>query len=511
MSNRPRAVLYTRISEDEPNYDKPAVQMRNLRALAKSFDYVVVDQFEDRVSAFANSRGELKDRPGFNALTAGVAAGKYDVVLAIHKDRISRDGAVAAVFGRLCQKHGVKIHTKTMGVLDMDDPMDRAMSGVIDVFSELDVAIRIGKQIDRFEDEVSNGRPLWGVRPFGYDADPDALPGRNGKKSKRWTVPHETEAEEVRRAYDIILGRVEGTPSTVYSILKGWNERGILTTRGKQWAYASVRQLLLRPRNAGIVVRRDEVQEGVEAQWEPLVSREDYESVVAILSDPKRATAPGRKPTYLLASIARCGVCGAAMRSGIGNGEAIYKCEAKSNARALGERHAAIAARLIEPLVRDAVVSAFMFAPADLLPGEHVNLVPIDADLAKVRASRAKIIKLISQDLISEGEAAKELSELKSREASLTADRDELARSSARASMLVDLRNNVVGNDHRVALGAAVEVKAALRERFDSFDLNRRRELVRAFVDVTVNPGRRIERVQVTHKIVTTLNDASAA
>ncbi len=507
----PRAVLYARISDDEPDYDKPAVQLGNLRKVAKAAGYHIVDEFHDRVSAYANAKGELKDRPGYEAMVRGVGTGRYDVVLAVHPDRLSRDTSTASVFKQLCRRNGVNIHTKTMGLLNLDDPMERAMSSVMDVFSELDVAVRMAKQADRFEDEVSHGRPLWGTRPFGYNAD-------------RLTL-NEEEAKEIRWAYDVVLGG-----GTLYSIITSWNQRGILTTSAGQvrksksgrkvevtgqWSYATVQQLLRRPRNAGIVMHNDVEQVGVKARWETLVTREELEAVTAILTDSKRNTAPGRKgrkPVHLLSSVIYCAVCGAVMRSGsmVSSGKrvSIYKCSSKANGGNVGERHPTIRTTAIDALVREAVVDAFVFGPADLLGTDEgvESTAPLDAELSKLRASRSRLLQLVEiDDRIDMADVASQLAGIKSREQELESQLAERARNAAQAGMTADLRRGLFGQG-QVSFKRVGMAREALGERFDALPLEQRKVLVRDLLDVRVGLGRSMSRVTVHHLVVESLN-----
>src|SRR6266496_4152489 len=56
--------------------------------------------------------------------------------------------------------------------------------------------------------------------------------------------------------------------------------------------------------------RHAAILEGVEAQWDALVSEEQWWAVQRILSDPKRQTWRPGKGQHLLGGVARCGECG---------------------------------------------------------------------------------------------------------------------------------------------------------------------------------------------------------
>ena len=56
---------------------------------------------------------------------------------------------------------------------------------------------------------------------------------------------------------------------------------------------------MLRPRNAGLIVHRGEVQEGVQAPWKPILGRDEWQAVTVLLTDPSRRTSPGNTPRWL--------------------------------------------------------------------------------------------------------------------------------------------------------------------------------------------------------------------
>ena len=73
------------------------------------------------------------------------------------------------------------------------------------------------------------------------------------------------------------------------------------------WHPVTVRQLVLRERNAGL--RRHQKQVIGLGNWEPIFDEEMYDRVRAILTDPARRTSPTTTHRHLLSGIALCGVC----------------------------------------------------------------------------------------------------------------------------------------------------------------------------------------------------------
>jgi hypothetical protein len=54
----------------------------------------------------------------------------------------------------------------------------------------------------------------------------------------------------------------------------------------------------MRPRNAGFMVHKKQILEGVSAPWEPIVSPEVFFAVRDLLTDPSRRTGPGAAPRW---------------------------------------------------------------------------------------------------------------------------------------------------------------------------------------------------------------------
>jgi hypothetical protein len=67
--------------------------------------------------------------------------------------------------------------------------------------------------------------------------------------------------------------------------------------------------ILLRPRNAGLMVHKGKILEGVTAPWKPIVEAEVFFAVRDLLCDPDRRTSPGAAPRWHGSGTYRCGIC----------------------------------------------------------------------------------------------------------------------------------------------------------------------------------------------------------
>ena len=81
--------------------------------------------------------------------------------------------------------------------------------------------------------------------------------------------------------------------------------RGVATVRGAEWGYTTFRQIMTRPRNAGLIQHNGEVVPGVRLPGDPILSEHVWRRVVALYAARKRGPPPSGR--YLLTGIAVCG------------------------------------------------------------------------------------------------------------------------------------------------------------------------------------------------------------
>ena len=169
----------------------------------------------------------------------------------------------------------------------------------------------IERQKDHKESVRKAGGRVGGVRPFGFDLDPVTKDNKDAAGLK----PNQHEAAAIAGAYAKILA---GTSCS--AIAREWNE-ALRTPRktadpaktgrgcgGVPWTTGTVKQVLIRAQNAGLVEHKGEITGP--ATWQAIVAEDSWRAVRAILTDPARNTAPGPKPRHLLTGVLVCGACG---------------------------------------------------------------------------------------------------------------------------------------------------------------------------------------------------------
>lgn len=372
---RKRAALYARISQAADDVDKTANQLAELRALAQSCGYVVADEFEDDdVSAYEGKA----ERTEFARLLVGLQDGRFDVVMATEPQRLTRGGPTELEALQLaCAKGGAVIHTRAAGVQDPATPGVVAIQRIQDAVSWLEVATMKERQRARNRADRAQGLPPKGVRPFGWEAERRPLSpevaerlGWDIEQGRLYVPVRESEAEVIREAYRLYMD--EG--ASLWDLARRWTAQGVRTdkmggTRKDRarpgetkpvpavWVASTVRQVLIRPRNAGLLVSG-----GVEmpvSRIEPVVSRADWQAIQAEIARRADiiAPSPGPKARSLLAGILECS-CGERMHATISYTQRkdrtrysyrIYKCRNAPTDR--GRKHSSVNLQLADDTV----------------------------------------------------------------------------------------------------------------------------------------------------------------
>lgn len=379
-----RAAIYARISENDPKVEAVADQEKRCRELAERESYTVVAVFaDDGISAFSG-----KSRPAWLALNDGVRGREFDIVLAVAEDRLSRNAADKIGFQVECAKYGVTWHTLSGGKVDPSTAGGALMSTLTGGIAQYESHIKRERVQASVQRRLAEGKDLGGIRPFGFEQDRETI--------------REPEAALIREAHRMIL-----TGGSVYGVAQMLQASGFKTTRGGDWRTTSARALLLRPRNAGLLVHKGVL---VAESLTALVSREDHDAVVAILTDKGRDSRRGPKTASNLASgVAVCGVCGSWMRANtIGSKHRgktysyqVYRCNKQLAARGDGEKHVSIRKSELDKAIRWKVCQSFDRIASDEFDSS-------DADrIGTLRAERADLNRRreVVQELLEEPDA----------------------------------------------------------------------------------------------------------
>lgn len=493
-----KAAIYARISKADSEVDKVENQILELRKLAKSAGYEVVAVFEDDdISAYKGK----SVRPGWAQLLRGIEKKQFEVILATEMSRFTRgSSAESDVFTATCVKAGAFIHTRSGGILDPKSPSALAMVQIMDVLSGLEVALKIERQKARNRADLAMGKPTKGLRPFGWEKD-------------RITI-RESEAKYIRRAYKDILEKGE----SVWAIAQKWNKLGVKTESMERprksrfdgvtrtppgvWTTTTVRSLLVRPRNAGILM-----SEGVElpkSLIKPIVSRQDWEAVCASV---KGSPSPkGPKPQYLLGGILEC-TCGQTMhasksvsgRKGKRHSYQIYRCRLYGFDKS--QSHVTCQLPIADEVVRTWIVENIGLGLENESLFNKEALADIDANLARLADIDRELTTTMNQGLGNGDLIRGMLRENKNERLELESERLALLSTAAQSSALDDFKRAM----SKLSKYASDEdINKTFEQGFKAWDelpMHAKRSIIRGGYRVQLlSGGRGPERIVVSSK-----------
>lgn len=468
-SGKTRAVIYCRISQDRTGAGLGVDRQReDCEALAERNGWQVVEVYVDNdVSAFSG-----KKRKDYQRMLADLAEGKATIVIVWHTDRLHRSITELESYMDLCQTRGVTTHAVQAGEIDLASPTGRAQARFMGVVARLESEHKGARVARARQQKALAGEWTGGIRPFGWGVPT----GEKRKKTDRKTgeevevdvldmnqvVPDEAEA--LRHWTDEIL-----SGGSIRSLVKWCSDKGVTTTRGNPVTHTDMRDMLIRPRNAGIAIYRgEEVGRG---KWDPIVDEAKYRAVVAILKDPSRTTTPGAQPKWLGSLLYRCGrnECGHGMtvtQSG-GRNYPSYKCPTGHGGGRRAEK--------VDEYVQDVIVERLSRPDAHELlepAPEGVDVPGLQAESERIRQRMKDLGGLFGAGQL-ELEAFTE--GMDTARAQLEGVTMQLARAATR--------------DPLVGLVGAPDVRRAWK----ALELDRKRNVLRALVEVTLKtprPGR---------------------
>ena len=438
MESRP-AFIYVRISEDRAGAGLGvARQEADCRELADSLGWTVVDVLVDNdVSAYSG-----KPRPAYRELVTRLDAGEASGVLVWHTDRLHRSPSELEEYVTVCEKHSVATHTVKAGPLDLSTPSGRLVARQLGAVARYEVEHAVERLRAARLQSVRAGKWAGGRRPFGYEAD-------------GVTVRPDEAAEVLAATERIIDGR------SLRSVAADMNRRGVATSTGVEWKPSELRRLLLRPRNAGLMVHHGEPVG--EAEWEAIVPEDLWLACRAVLTDDRRRTNRGSGRRWLGGGLYLCGLCGARMRSSTdGPGHRNYTCTLS--------KHVARRANQVDEFVTEVVLERLR-AP----------------DAAEVFAPEAPD----TSGLHVEAQGIRErLSELSRMYADGAIDGGQLAEATGR------LRDKLEDVNRRIGAASSANVLASFRdadpaEVWETLDLERRRAVIDTLMTVHIHKGRK--------------------
>jgi site-specific DNA recombinase len=252
-----------------------------------------VEYLDDDRSAF---RDDLDNRPAMRAALEDARRRQFDVLIVYKFDRLARDESV--YFGLLNDFR--KLRVKVISATESDDPLARALSGVLAAEYSRILSKRM---IDVRRWEALQGK-LVGPAPRGYDRGPDGIPIKNAD------APMMLELGERYATGD-------------------WSPERLARHYGLN--VHAVREMLECQVYSGRIVCSGEVFPG---KHEPIWPPELWAKIETVRqSRSRRRTSPPKTHDPLLASLIYCASCGAPLWHQFTHNRRYYECSTRRTAK----------------------------------------------------------------------------------------------------------------------------------------------------------------------------------
>jgi DNA invertase Pin-like site-specific DNA recombinase len=295
--------LYLRQSKGRAGIPR---QRRETTAEAEKHGRGFAAEFCDKdTTAFQRVGAQRTERADFLNLLAWLPANPGRQAWAWHADRFIRDTADAEALIRACAQGGNIIATRGGGTYDLTTATGKRRLREDAVLGAYEVEHAIERITARKREQAAEGEWFGGPRPFGWEGIPSA-PG-DERKFAGLRV-REAEAQPLREAAAAILS---GT--SIAGIERDWRAQGITGTLGGAITGQHIRRLLLRPRNAGILVHLG--REAGPGTWPAILDEPVFRALQATLTDPSRVTTPGPERRWLGSGFYQCGICHGPVKS----------------------------------------------------------------------------------------------------------------------------------------------------------------------------------------------------
>ena len=352
-----RVAIYARLSKDKSGISENVdIQVRECKEWARGRGHRIAGIFSD--NDIGASKYSRKPRRGYQTLLAALQANQADAILITEMPRLYRRLDELLELIRLAERTSLR-HILTIDEFGYDLSTGQGVHNAINAVNNamLESQRTSDRQRRRIRAKAQDGAGHGGKRPYGYE------PG--------WKALREDEAKVVEWMVRRVLAG-----ETMNGVAQELNERGIPTATGKKWHHTLIRQILTKPRIAGIRSHNGVTYQGT---FPGIITVEEWELLQLALSKLRRShpggVQDGRK--YLLTGLAYCGNCGQPMIGGAHRSnrephpKPRYRCMARP-----GIRQGCNVQRLAEPV--------------DILVTESVLYALDTADLSKLLQQDAK-------------------------------------------------------------------------------------------------------------------------
>jgi len=293
--------IYIRVSTKEQKENNTSLETQRTigEKLSKSLGIKFKVWDEGSQSSF---KDDLDNRPILLELLTNVDKGKVKNLYVWNTDRLSRSQKVWGLIRYKLTQSKVKLYVGSdTNPIDLTDPMDSLLVGLLSEISSYDNKIRMERfRLGRIN-RVKNGFWYGGPTPYGYET-----------KDKR-LVPNDYESKWVNFIFDEF-----NKGMSVNWIRNRLFENGVKSRRGNiNWSNGSIERLFKNSHYSGSYKMKDgKSGEVIEVKCSPIVPMNLINSVKKKREERSYKLGKGRiglsnsKTDYLLKGLLECGYCG---------------------------------------------------------------------------------------------------------------------------------------------------------------------------------------------------------
>lgn len=438
-------MIYARQSKDVMG-DAAAVgrQLADCRELARTNGWDIAKEIIE------NDRSATTgDRPGWRDLLAGIDAGRFDVLVAWHPDRLYRRLRDLVDLIEIAERRSLRIAAVRSGDLDLGSPTGRMVASLLGSVAAYEVQHKGQRQRAANRQRAQQGHVGWSLRPYGYDR----IDGR--------VVLIDAEVAVLREAARRVLAG-----EATHAIVQDFNTRGLTTTTGGRWQTTPLRRMLISPRLAGRAVLRGE--DFGAGDWPAVFDQDTHDRLVALFRDPRRQHSPSTRTKYLLSGLLTCGICGSVMFAMPASGVlyVTYVCK-------VGNGHVTRKVADVDEFVESVVIERLSRADALDLLVPDVDVDALRARVVELRNRRDALAEMLAAGLLTPASVRVQAEKLTGQ---ITVTEMEIA--------------DALGESPAAALVTADDVEVTWR----TLPLLTKREIIKTLLTITIQPigkGRR--------------------
>lgn len=431
--------MYLRISQDHTGEGLAVERQReDCEQIAAQRGWQIVSTYNDTESASNRN----KKRPGYDDMVAAYHAGAFEAIVCYDLDRLTRQPRQLEDWIEAAEERGLRLVTAN-GEADLSTDGGRLYARVKAAVARGEIERKGARQQAAAQQRATHGKLLKGNRVTGYTQQGETIP---------------EEAELVR----LIFKRfTQG--GTLYGIAKQLEADGMPTRNGGRWHPSTIRTILTNSKYAGKAVYKGEVidlADGHRLSWEPIIDPATFDRVQAKLEDPRRKThRDGTARKHLGSGIYLCGIegCGRKLRS---TGRGYWCPEGEHVTRSMAQVDTWVEKHMIERLRAEDVREA-------LTPVDDAKVAQLDTAAKKLHDRLAETAADYDADLIDGARYKAKAGKINAELVEIERERIKLLAGSSAAALIAD---------------------SSIAERFQGDDLDVKRTLVEAFIEVRLLP-----------------------